>query len=182
MRVIAGTARRLNLVTPKGMNTRPTSDKVKETLFNMIAPDLYGCIFCDLFAGSGQMGIEALSRGAEHATFIEKDKEALACIKKNLATTHFTEKADVLPYDVLTCLYSIDKTFGIIFMDPPYGQGVEKQVLSILSKTSAADDETLIILETDAKEDMSYVFSLGFEVIKVKQYKNNKHVFLRKSN
>ena len=74
------------------------------------------------------------------------------------------------------------KKFDIIFMDPPYGQGVEKQVLSILSKTSAADDETLIILETDAKEDMSYVFSLGFEVIKVKQYKNNKHVFLRKSN
>ena len=89
MRVIAGSARRLNLVTPKGNNTRPTSDRIKETLFNILSPMLYDVNFLDLFAGSGGIGIEALSRGAKSATFIEKDKEAVKCIKKNLETTHF---------------------------------------------------------------------------------------------
>ena len=79
MRVIAGSARRLNLITPKGMSTRPTSDKVKETLFNILAPGLYGVRFLDLFAGSGGIGIEALSRGAVWCTFVEKDKEAVSC-------------------------------------------------------------------------------------------------------
>ena len=84
MRVIAGTAKRIPLVTPEGLDTRPTTDRTKETLFNMIQPYLADCDFLDLFSGSGAIGIEALSRGAKETVFVENGKEALLCIKKNL--------------------------------------------------------------------------------------------------
>ena len=93
MRVIAGTARRLLLKTPEGMDTRPTTDRIKETLFNMIQGDIPGSIFVDLFSGSGGIGIEALSRGARHAYFAENAKDAIACIQANLSTTRFEDKA-----------------------------------------------------------------------------------------
>ncbi len=183
MRVIAGSARRLTLVTPKGDVTRPTGDKIKETLFNILSPYLAGVSFLDLFSGSGGIGIEALSRGADFATFIEKDKNAYDCIKKNLETTHFTDRAVLRRADVLTCLTEMGKRGGydIIFMDPPYNKGLEKSVLKIL-----ADDErlcstkTLIIIETAADTDMSYIEQLGFTIERIKDYKNSKHVFLRK--
>lgn len=183
MRVIAGSARRLNLVTPKGLSTRPTSDKVKETLFNIIAPLLYDIRFLDLFAGSGGIGIEALSRGAREAVFIEKDKNALECIRKNLLTTHFTENSQVVPYDVLSSLYNLDsrETFDIIFMDPPYDMGLEKQVLSILALSKLIDEDSLIIVEASIGTDFSYVNDLGMEVTRIKEYKNNEHVFIKKS-
>ena len=183
MRVIAGTARRLLLVTPKGNTTRPTGDKIKETLFNILAPDLYGAAFADLFAGSGGIGIEALSRGADHAVFIEKDKAAADCIKKNLETTHFTDKATLLRGDVLGVLCEIGRPGGydIIFMDPPYGQGLEKSVLSyLLSNEKICTDDTLVIVECAADNDVSFAQTTGFDVIRIKDYKSSKHVFLKK--
>lgn len=84
MRVIAGSARRLTLKTIEGMDTRPTTDRIKETLFNMIQNDIYGCTFLDLFSGSGAIGIEALSRGAKEAVFVEKNPKAADCIRDNL--------------------------------------------------------------------------------------------------
>ena len=181
MRVIAGSARRLNLVTPKGNVTRPTSDMIKETLFNIISDRLYNVSFLDLFSGSGQIGIEALSRGASSCTFIEKDKNAVASIRKNLETTHFTDKATVLPYDVLTSLGSINRTegFDIVFMDPPYNNGIEKSVLGILSGSDNINKDSLIIVESSADTDFDYLDSLGFEVMRIKEYKNNKHVFIK---
>ena len=182
MRVIAGSARRLNLISPKGMSTRPTSDKVKETLFNIIAPELYDAEFLDLFAGSGAIGIEALSRGAKHCTFVEKDKSATECIRKNLETTRFSEKATVLPYDVFTCIYNLHCKGGydIIFMDPPYDKELEKAVLKSLSGLDIVTDDTMMIVEASHMTDMSYVTELGFEIQRVKQYKNNKHVFIKR--
>ena len=182
MRVIAGSARRLTLVTPKGMETRPTSDKIKETLFNILAPDLYDVNFLDLFAGSGGIGIEALSRGACECTFIEKDKEAVACIRKNLETTHFTEVATVIPYDVLTSLYNIrtDRKFDIVFMDPPYKLGAERKVLQILSQLDIIDEDTKIIIESAKDTDFSFANEIGYEITRIKDYKNNKHVFLKR--
>lgn len=183
MRVIAGTARRLNLVTPKGFSTRPTSDKVKETLFNILQPHLYGVRFLDLFAGSGGIGIEALSRGAREAVFIEKDKEALNCINKNIATTHFEEKAVVIASDVFSGLYNITskEPFDIIFMDPPYNTGLEEQVLNVLKNAYYVSEDTLIVVEADVNTDFSYVDDLGFTITKIKEYKNNKHVFMYRS-
>ena len=92
MRVIAGTARSLPLKTPASMDTRPTTDRIKETLFNMIQMDVPGCVFADFFAGSGGIGIEALSRGAEHSYFIENNPKAIACIQDNLQFTKFTDR------------------------------------------------------------------------------------------
>jgi len=180
MRVIAGSARRLTLVTPKGYSTRPTSDKVKETLFNIINSYLYDASFLDLFSGTGGIGIEALSRGAKEAYFIEKDKEAVKCIKKNLETTHFTDRSMVLPYDVFSSLYNIEShgPFDIIFMDPPYDNEYEAQVLKVLSKSPLVDDDTLIIVEASIETDFSYLESIGFNIARVKEYKNNKHVFI----
>lgn len=183
MRVIAGTARRLTLVTPKGNTTRPTGDKIKETLFNILAPDLYGASFVDLFAGSGGIGIEALSRGADHAVFIEKDKAAADCIRKNLETTHFTDKATLRRADVLGALCEIGRNGGydIIFMDPPYDQGLEKSVLSALvSNDKICTDDTLVIVECSIDNDVSFATKTGFDVLRIKEYKSSKHVFLKK--
>jgi len=107
MRVIAGTARRLILDTPKGLATRPTTDRIKETLFNIINNELPGANFLDLFAGSGAIGIEALSRGCKSAVFVENNREALACIWENLRRTKLLGAAKIMPMDVaggLACL------------------------------------------------------------------------------
>ncbi|MCD8077588.1 MAG: 16S rRNA (guanine(966)-N(2))-methyltransferase RsmD [Lachnospiraceae bacterium] len=183
MRVIAGSARRLQLVTVPGLDTRPTSDKIKETLFNILQPELGGCEFLDLFAGSGAIGIEALSRGARHSTFVENSRRAQECIRRNLAHTRLESGAVLLPMDVLGALTRLErekKSYDIIFMDPPYGQEWEKQVLMRLSSSSLATEDTTIIVEANLETDFSYVEELGFEMFRFKEYKTNQHVFLRR--
>ena len=125
MRVIAGSARRLLLKTVDGMETRPTTDRIKETLFNMLQNDLYGARFLDLFAGSGAIGIEALSRGAKEAVFVDKGDGQISCIRENLKTTHLEEKARVMSADVTEAVRRLDrdgKSFDFIFMDAAKGQ------------------------------------------------------------
>lgn len=182
MRVIAGTARSLRLKTPDGMDTRPTTDRIKETLFNMLQPYLSDALFIDLYSGSGGIGIEALSRGARHAYFIENNRNALACIADNLQFTHFTNQATVLKQDVLSALLGIrEKEADVIFMDPPYDKGHEKQVLQILGSLPYVTDRTLIVIEASFESDFSYLGQLGFSLMKEKCYKTNKHVFCRRA-
>lgn len=182
MRVIAGTARSLPLKCPTGLDTRPTTDRIKETLFNMLQPYTPGCVFVDMFSGSGGIGIEALSRGAKKAYFIENAAQAIGCIQDNLQFTKFTDKAVVFKQDAVSALGSIfEKEVDIIFMDPPYGQDLEKQVLSVLSGYRYVTEDTLIIVEAMLHEDFSYAEELGFTIEKEKKYKTNKHVFLRKA-
>ena len=107
MRVIAGTARRLLLKTIEGRDTRPTTDRIKETLFNILQSEIYGCRFLDLFGGSGAIGIEALSRGAAAAVFVEQRKDAASCIRENLRFTRLEDRAEVLVCDVLDGGYSV---------------------------------------------------------------------------
>ena len=181
MRVIAGKARRIQLKTPTGMETRPTTDRIKETLFNMIQSQLYDCSFLDLFSGSGGIGIEALSRGAEHAVFIDSGVEAIRCIKDNLKNTHLEEEATVIKGDVLAAIHQLDakkESFDIIFMDPPYGCQWEKRVLELLKNTQILGKDTMIIVEASLDTDYSYVEDLGYEIHKVKTYKTNMHIFL----
>ncbi|MCM1144369.1 MAG: 16S rRNA (guanine(966)-N(2))-methyltransferase RsmD [Blautia sp.] len=181
MRVIAGKARSLHLKTPTGEHTRPTTDRIKETLFNMLQPYLPDCIFLDLFSGSGGIGIEALSRGARHAYFVENQKDAIACIQQNLQFTRLNEDATILKQDVLSALSCIhEKEADIIFMDPPYEQGFEKQALALLGGLPYVTPDTVIIVEALRQSDFSYVEPLGFSVTKEKVYKTNKHVFLKK--
>lgn len=184
MRVIAGSARRLLLKTPKGLETRPTTDQIKETLFNIIMPELYDANFLDLYSGSGGIGIEALSRGCAHAVFVENSKAALKCISENLDHTHFTEKSNVYPMDVLSAINQLEgkECFDIVFMDPPYNNEYERAVLERLTVSSIITDETLIIFEADINTDISYIDDLGYEIEKIKKYKNNMHVFLRRTN
>ena len=182
MRVIAGTARSLNLKTPAGLDTRPTTDRIKETLFNMLMPYLSGAVFVDLFSGSGGIGIEAISRGARKAYFVENNKKALVCINDNIAHTRFQEQSVVLKQDVFSALRgSIRDDVDIIFMDPPYNQQYEKKALEILKDCPYVTEDTLIVIESTLDTDFDYVSSLGFIVTKEKIYKTNKHVFVKRS-
>lgn len=149
----------------------------------MLAPYLYDCIFLDLFAGSGGIGIEALSRGAMEAVFVENNPKAMQCVKENLTRTHLERKGMTMSMDVMTALYKLEgeKQFDYIFMDPPYGQGLEGRVLSYLSESSLLAQEGVIIVEAAKDTDFDYVKELGFAIIKNKIYKTNKHIFLEPS-
>ena len=181
MRVIAGTAKSLRLKTPAGMATRPTTDRIKETLFNMLSPGIPGGIFIDLYSGSGGIGIEALSRGAEYAYFVENNKAALECIMENLRFTGFSDRATVLRQDVQTALRNInEKEAAIIFMDPPYDHDNERRALEILKDAPYVTRHTLIVIEASLGTDFTYLAKLGFILEKEKRYKTNKHVFCRR--
>lgn len=183
MRVIAGRARRLNLVTVPGPGTRPTTDRIKETLFNILQPDIPDCRFLDLFAGSGAIGIEALSRGAAEAVFVEKDPRAVRCIRENLRTTRLEAEARVLECTVasaLTRLEREDRPFDVIFMDPPYDQDWEKQVLYSLSRSVLVGEDTRIVVEASLETDLSGALEWGYQIYRSKKYKTNQHIFLMK--
>ena len=185
MRVIAGTARHLPLKAPKGLEVRPTTDKIKETLFNMLHWDLPGSVFVDLFSGSGGIGIEALSRGAEKAFFVDNSPRAVSCIQENLAFTKLDRHAVVLRQDACSGLDYIcgccrEKRIDFIFMDPPYDCGHEKDVLTLLAHLSCVTEDTLIISEASLNTDFSYAAGLGFETVREKNYKTNKHIFMKK--
>ena len=183
MRVITGSARSLRLKTLDGMDTRPTTDRIKETLFNIISPSIFDSIFLDLFSGSGGIGIEALSRGAKEAVFVENNPKAMACIKENLKFTRLASRAMTVTTDVMDALYRLegDKIFDFIFMDPPYDRGLERKVLEYLSDSRLVYEDTVIIVEASRDTDFSYVDDLGLTVIREKVYKTNKHVFIEKA-
>ena len=181
MRVIAGVARSMPLKTPEGADTRPTTDRIKETLFNILQNDIPGAVFVDLFSGSGGIGIEALSRGAGKAYFIENAPNALRCIQENLNFTKMTDKAVVLKQDAVSGLNGIfEKSVDIIFMDPPYDCGHEERVLDVLQHMKYVTEDTLIIVEASLRTDMEYAQDYGFVVIREKKYKTNKHLFLKR--
>lgn len=182
MRVIAGKARRIQLNTIPGNDTRPTTDRIKETLFNIINNDLYDINFLDLFSGSGAIAIEALSRGAKRATLVEKNRNAVKCIQSNLEKTHLDEQAFLMCDDVFSALKKLEikkEKYNIIFMDPPYNHEFEKNVLIFLAKSDLIDENSTIIVEASLETDFEYAKALGFEIVRDKQYKTNKHIFLK---
>ena len=144
MRVIAGSARSLPLKTIEGTDTRPTQDRIKETLFNMLQSDIPGCKFLDLYSGSGAIGIEALSRGAAKAVLVENSKKAVECIKDNLTFTKLADKADVMEMDVLSAINRLKgkDVFSIVYMDPPYSNDYERDVLAALRNSDIIDEYT----------------------------------------
>lgn len=183
MRVIAGIARSLKLETLEGLGTRPTPDRIKETLFNMIQYELQGCNFIDLYSGSGAIGIEALSRGAAKVYLIENNPKACDCIQRNLTSTKLLTNAIVRRQDAILALKTIeDEIIDFIFLDPPYGLECEQSVMQVLQNVSYVSDDTTIIVEATLKTSFDFVDELGFEVIKEKKYKTNKHIFIRRRN
>ena len=180
MRIIAGSRRRMQLKTPEGKGVRPTTDRIKETLFNMLQNELYGCHFLDLFAGSGQMGLEALSRGAKHAVFVERDAKAAACIRANLESTGLSEQGLLLKMDAAAALRTLEgkHSFDVVFLDPPYEMSLEKEALAYLAGSSLLKEGAVLVVESGLGTDFSYLSELGYTVVKEKKYKTNQHLFL----
>lgn len=152
MRVIAGTARGIRLTAPAGMKTRPTADRVKEALFSIITSryDLTGMRVLDLCAGSGALGIEALSRGAATACFVEQDRRAAIVIEKNLAACGFGTRSQLLALDALAGLRLLlrrGEAFDLVFFDPPYASGLYPPVLELLGSQPLTADSALVVAE-----------------------------------
>lgn len=150
MRVITGTARGMKLKTLEGLEVRPTTDQVKESVFNIIQFEVPGARVLDLFAGSGQLGIEALSRGASVAAFVDNSRESVAVVNENLKHTKLSEHATVKNEDALSFLNSTRDTFDIAFLDPPYRKDYVVSVLPAL--TQKMSDGGVIICETAREE------------------------------
>lgn len=182
MRVIAGSKKGTVLQAPTGEHTRPTTDRTKETLFNVLMPYVRGSSFLDLFGGSGAIAIEALSRGADTAVIVENDKRAVSCIRRNLEKTGFTKpKARLFQNDVDYALKLIERegmSFDLVFMDPPYNMGLERDVLTRLRELSVLREEAIVVVEASKDTDFSYLEQLSYKIWKNKDYKTNRHLFL----
>lgn len=158
MRVITGTARGTNLKAPEGLTTRPTADKVKQALFNIIQYEIAGEVL-DLFAGSGQLGIEALSRGAMRAVFVDEGREAISVIQENLRRTHLADRAEVVRTDYLSYLARCKKRFRLIFLDPPYAEKYLENAIKRISEIDILAEGGIIITERPLGKPLDEVFS-----------------------
>ncbi len=137
MRVITGLARGRKLLTLDGDDVRPTTDRTKEAMFSSIQFDIEGARVLDLFAGSGQLGIEALSRGAKSAVFVDRNKQAIEIVKKNLQSTGLAKNAIVLNTDADTYITTTKETFSFVFMDPPYSKGILQTLIPLAERVVA---------------------------------------------
>ena len=154
MRVISGSARGRRLKELQGMETRPTTDKVKESLFNVIQFDIPGRKVLDLFGGTGQLGIEALSRGAAQCTFIDQRRDAVKLIRENLGECRLAEQARVIQGDSLAFLSSCREKFDVIFLDPPYHTDLMDRALELVTKIDILSENGIIICETMAQREL----------------------------
>lgn len=158
MRVIAGKVRGHPLIAPDGFNTRPITDKIKEALFSSWQMKLEGSHFLDLFAGSGSMGIEAMSRGAEKVVFVEKDRKAIEIIKKNLSSCKFTDGYAVYKDDVfrrIECLKDDGEQFDIVYLDPPFTvDSIFLPVMEVLSDGKLLRENGIIMIRTRKEKEM----------------------------
>lgn len=155
VRVIAGTAGGLTLMVPKGDRTRPTADRIKESVFGILGGEVVGRRALDLFAGSGALGIEALSRGAEFGCFVERDVRTVALLRENLERTHLSGRAAVLPADALSALKGPCATqFDLVFADPPYRRGFIAKLAAALRNSSWLLDDALLVIEHHILEEI----------------------------
>ena len=168
MRVISGKARGISLMTPKGELTRPTADRVKEALFSIIQFDLPGAKVLDLFGGTGQLGIEAISRGAKHAVFVDAREDACRLIKENLKRTKLEVDGTVIRSDYLQYLNRCKEKFDIIILDPPYAEVFLENALNIITEIDVLQSGGIIIAERPLGKDLPWEFE-GFS--RSKDYK-----------
>ena len=185
MRIITGKAKGIVLKTPKGENTRPTAERVKESVFSMLQFDIEGRTVLDLFAGSGQMGMEALSRGAQSATFVDKSKDAIMLIKENLQKTRLIDNGIVFQCDYLEFIRrNVGKSYDIIIIDPPYALKMYNPALKSLLDTSMIKPSTLIVCESGTDEIFNGDLELqsNFEIAKQNKYGNTYITILKVKN
>lgn len=179
MRIISGKARGTKLYTLEGMVTRPTLDRVKESLFNIIQNEIVGSVFLDMFSGSGAIGLEAASRGAKKTILCEKNKEAIFVIKKNIEKTHLDVKLYEMPYEKM--LNSLDEKLDIVYIDPPYKTDLAYESVKKLLDLNLLNDESLIIIETDEEERvLKQINELEIEIINKRKYGRVHLIFLKR--
>lgn len=179
MRVITGTARGARLESPEGQDIRPTSEVAKEAIFSMLQFELIESVVLDLFAGSGQLGIEALSRGARLAVFVDSSRAAQEIIRRNLAQTKLAPLSRVATMDAGAFLSTAKETFDIAFLDPPYGKQLIDAVLPALTEKMA--DTGVIVCETDRNENLPEVVG-EFRLHKTYRYGKAKVTTYRKAS
>lgn len=185
MRVIAGEARKLKLIAPEGNDVRPTTDRTKETLYNMINSYVYNSVFLDLFSGSGAMGIEALSRGACKAYFVENSLKAQKCIEYNLKHTKLIEKSNILKYDynrALNMFKDKEIKFDIIFLDPPYNKGFEEDAITKICSFDLLSDYGILICESASDTSFNFMNKApNYVIYKEKKFKTSKFTFIKRA-
>ena len=163
MRVISGMARGTKLYSLEGNNTRPTLDRVKESLFNIIGMKIRDSIVLDLFSGSGAIGIEAASRGAQKVILCDKSKDAINIINKNIEKTRLKENTIVINSDYKEALKKANCTYDIIYIDPPYATNLVKDSVEEILKNEYLKDSGIIIIETDEEDQDFYCIISGVE-------------------
>ena len=169
MRVIAGEFKGRRLQTPDNYDIRPTSEMVKEALFSILLNDIYGSNFLDLFSGTGAVGIEACSRGAEKVYLVDKSRESIAIIRENVNKTGCQDKVSILSSDYRIALNRIKEKIDIVFADPPYDEGYNLQILESLSKSDVLSDSGIVIIEHSKRAVLPDEFEI-FEKYKEKKY------------
>ena len=181
MRIIGGKARGTKLYTLEGENTRPTLDRVKESLFNIIQKDVPNAIFLDLFAGSGAIGLEAVSRGANKSILCDKNRDAIKIIKKNIEKTRSREQVELYEADFKEVLKNkIKEKIDIVFIDPPYKTDFAYEAIKILANSKNIKKESLMIIETDEEERiLKQIENLEIEIIDKRKYGRAHLIFLK---
>ena len=168
MRIISGTSKGRKLVTPRSQSLRPTSDRVKESMFNILQDDIVGKVVLDLFAGTGNLGIEALSRGAKKTIFVEKGRQALRLIQRNLTQFGLEERSEILPKDAnraIGILKQKGESFDLILMDPPYQKGLIQKTLMKLNSHQIYHKDSILVIEHNRREPLSTVME-GWNLIR----------------
>lgn len=156
MRVIAGTARGTKLIAPSGFDVRPTLDRVREALFSILMPRIDDAVFLDLFSGTGAIGIEALSRGAKSATFVDQDIRSINTLRRNLEATHFVSRSCIRRLALPQSLSSLAKDpfrYDIVFIDPPYAFETYTELLNALPESGLLAEHAVVVVEHNARKD-----------------------------
>lgn len=172
MRIISGIHKGRKLQSVRGMATRPTSDRVREALFNILGPQPLDAQILDLYAGTGALGIEALSRGAHHAIFIDRSAQALAVLRKNLEQCKMAACSQVLQWDIaknLNCLNHIERPFDLVFLDPPYHKNLVSITLTHLLAVECLNNQTVVVAEHESGLNTD-VLPAGLKLVKTRRY------------
>lgn len=182
MRIISGKARGTKLYTLEGQNTRPTLDRVKESLFNIIQNEIQESIFLDLFSGSGAIGLEAVSRGAKKAILCDSSKEAINIIKKNIEKTHMQEQVELYQVSFIKLLQEkTNEKIDIAYIDPPYNTSFVFEAIKLMLENDILKESSIIIVETDQEERIiQEINNLEIEIIDQRKYGRAHLIFLKK--
>lgn len=174
MRIISGTAKGRNILSPVGMDTRPILDRVKESMFNIIQDKIYGSIVMDLFSGTGSLGLEAASRGAKKCYLIEKEKDVFSLLQKNIINSnldHICEAYNMDSYRFLKKLASKSIKFDLIFIDPPYFKNMVLPAIELITENDLLNEDGLIIIKISSKEKI-HINDEKIELVDYRKYGN----------